>query len=249
MASAWQASAASIEELADPISRIPGLDLAVVQTTSMQVEKADLDGLRRNPRTSATPVMLVVQAGDLPTYKNEYRADPIVGVSRAGISDQAFNAAVEDLMQRGAGGRLTKVDSEIYAMESLAALREIALSRPDAYAIEDAESALVDSLQTRTGGTRLLVAEILSLIESERSQQAILDAALAEDVGGDRIPLLNHAASSIRRSGNLAHRRHVEELQYLINNSSGDVADAAARVHGAMNLSPEDSMTIVIPKD
>ena len=241
--------ATSIEELADPISRAPGLDLAVVQTTSMQAEKADLDGLRLNPRTSATPVMLIVEAGDVPTYKNEYRSDPVVGVSRAGISDQAFKAAVEDIMQRGAGGRLTKVDSEIYAMESLAALREIAMSRPGAYAIQDAESALVDSLQTRTGGTRLLVAEILSLIESERAQQAILDAALAEDVGGDRIPLLKHAAASIRRSGNLAHRRHVEELQYLIDNSSGDVADAAARVHGAMNLSPEDSMTIVIPKD
>ena len=203
--------------------------------------------MRRNPKTSATPVMLIGQAGDMPAYKNAYRNDSVVGVSRAGISQDAFAAAVESLMKTGAGGRLTKLDSEIYAMESLGALREIALARPGAYAIGDAESALIESLQSRTGGTRLLVAEILAMIESERSQQALLDAALAEEVGPDRIPLLDHAGASIRRYGNRSHQRHVQELQYLIDNSSGDVADAAARVHGALNLSPEDSIIIVIP--
>ncbi|MCH2148055.1 MAG: HEAT repeat domain-containing protein [Phycisphaerales bacterium] len=239
----------SADELVDSISRAAGIDLAVIRTTSMETDSADLAELRRNPKTSATPVMLVVQAGDMPAFKNTYRADSMVGVSRAGITENAFAAATEALMQKGAGGRLTKVDAEIYAMESLGALREIALARPGAYAIGDAESSLIESLRTRTGGTRLLVAEILSLIESERSQQALLDAALAEDVGPDRIPLLDHSAASIRRYGNRSHRRHVEELRYLIDNSSGDVADATARVHGAMSLPPEESTTIVIPSD
>ena len=83
------------------------------------------------------------------------------------------------------------------------------------------------------------------MIESERSQQALLDAALAEEVG--QHSLADHAGASIRRYGNRSHQRHVQELQYLIDNSSGDVADAAARVHGALNLSPEDSIIIVIP--
>ena len=241
------ATGANSDELVDGISRAPGIDLAVVRTTSMHTDSEDIDELRRNPKTSATPVMLIVQAGDMPAYKNAYRNDSVVGVSRAGISQDAFAAAVESLMKTGAGGRLTKLDSEIYAMESLGALREIALARPGAYAIGDAESALIESLQSRTGGTRLLVAEILAMIESERSQQALLDAALAEEVGPDRIPLLDHAGASIRRYGNRSHQRHVQELQYLIDNSSGDVADAAARVHGALNLSPEDSIIIVIP--
>ncbi|MDG2201002.1 MAG: HEAT repeat domain-containing protein [Phycisphaerales bacterium] len=237
----------SADELVDPISRSPGIDLAVIRKANMKMDDQNMAELRRNPKTSATPILMIVSAGDMPKFTSAYRTDPLVGVSRFGVSDSAFAASVESLMERGVGGRLSQIDAEIYAMEALGALREIALARPGAYAIGDSESALIDALAERTGGSRLLVAEILSLIESERAQQALLDAALAEDVGADRVPLLDRASSSVRRWGNRSHRRHVEELRYLIDHSSGEVADAAARTHGAMNLPPQESITIVIP--
>ena len=214
----------------------------------MNMDDENMAEIRRNPKTSATPILLVVPAGDMPKFATHFRTDPLVGLSRAGVSDNAFSTSVENLMDRGAGGRLTKIDAEIYAMESLGALQEIALARPGAYAIADAESSLIDSMQTRTGGARLKVAEILSQIDSERAQQALLDAALAADVGPDRVPLMDYTAASIRRWGNRSHRRHVEELRFLINNSSGEVSDAAGRIHGAMNLSAEESIPIVIPE-
>ena len=75
------ATGANSDELVDGISRAPGIDLAVVRTTSMHTDSEDIDELRRNPKTSATPVMLIVQAGDMPAYKNAYRNDSVVGVS------------------------------------------------------------------------------------------------------------------------------------------------------------------------
>lgn len=241
-------SGSSADALVDSISRSPGIDIAVIRKSNMKMDDENMAELRRNPKTSATPIMMIVSAGDMPKFTSAFRMDPLVGISRSGVSDSAFASSVESLMERGVGGRLSQIDAEIYAMESLAALRQIALARPGAYAIGDSESALIEALAERTGGSRLLVAEILALIESERSQHALLDAALAEDVGADRIQLLDRAGSSVRRWGNRSHRRHVEELQYLIDNSSGDVADAAARVHGAMNLPPQDSIKIVIPE-
>ncbi|MEE2719258.1 MAG: hypothetical protein VX727_05700 [Planctomycetota bacterium] len=238
---------ASADELVDPISRAPGIDIAVIRKSDMAMDDANMAELRRNPKTSATPILLIVSAGDMPKFAANFRNDSLVEVSRTGVSDNAFAASVDSLMERGVGGRLSQLESDIYAMEALGALREIALARPGAYAVGDAESALIDALGERTGGTRMLVAEILSLIESERAQQALLDAALADEVGTDRVPLLNWSSASIRRWGNRSHRRHVEELRYLIDNSSGPVADAAGRVHGAMNLPAQESIIIVIP--
>ena len=238
---------ASADELVDPISRAPGIDIAVIRKSDMNMDDPNMAELRRNPKTSATPILMIVSAGDMPKFAANFKNQSLVEVTRTGVSDNAFAASVDSLMERGAGGRLTQLESDIYAMEALGALREIALARPGAYAVGDAESALIDALGERTGGTRMLVAEILSLIESERAQQALLDAALAEEVGTDRVPLLNWSSASIRRWGNRSHRRHVEELRYLIDNSSGPVADAAARVHGAMNLPAQESIIVVIP--
>ena len=81
----------------------------------------------------------------------------------------------------------------------------------------------------------MLVADILALIDSDVSQRKLFDAAFAAK-DDEQAQLLFRVADSVRLFGDKAEERHVTALVDLIANSSGDVAEAAANVHGALNL-------------
>ena len=230
----------SVARLADAISQSPGIDLAYVQGGSLDSSETVLDNLRSTSGTLNTPVVFSVATVDLPAYKSKYARNTKVALIRSGISDEAFVANVEGLLEEASGGRITESDSDIYAIESLDALKSIALVRPQAYEITDAESTLVAALSERRDMTRMMVAEILSYMDSPSAQRALLDAAMSPEAGDDRIQLLSYAAASIRRFGDNATNAQVAELSKLIQSSTGMEADAAAQVRGALNRPASD---------
>jgi hypothetical protein len=79
------------------------------------------------------------------------------------------------------------------------------------------------------------VADIVTLIDSDRAQRTLFDAALAA-AGDEQIDLLDRVAESVKRYGDRSESRHVTALLELITSSSGRTAEAAARVHGALDL-------------
>ena len=81
----------------------------------------------------------------------------------------------------------------------------------------------------------MMVAEILSYMDSPTAQRALLDAALSPEAGEDRVQLLDYSAASIRRYGDHASAAQVAELNKMIQNATGMEADAAAQVRGALN--------------
>ena len=225
----------SVARLADAISQSPGIDLAVVLPITLDGGKDSLKGLRQTAGTINTPVLFSIPTGDLPAYHNQFDHDRKVGLIRSGASESAFNLGVESLLEDASGGRMTEIDADIYAIESLDALKSVSMVRPRAYNMADAEPTLILALEERKDATRMMVAEILSNMDSPDAQRALLDAALTPDAGSDRIPLLNYAAASIRRYGDHATDAEVAELNQLIKGSKGAEADAAANVRGALN--------------
>ncbi|MBG79307.1 MAG: hypothetical protein CMJ39_01195 [Phycisphaerae bacterium] len=225
----------SVARLADAISQAPGIDLAYVQPGTLDGAGQTIDALRSTAGTVNTPVLFAVPTVDLPSYHEEFDRDVRVRMVRSGASDQAFESSVESLLSEASGGRMSEADAEIYAIESLDALKSIALTRPRAYNIVDAEPALIEAIADRGQVTRLMVAEILSKIDSETAQRALLDAALSSGAGDDRIPLLDYAAASVRRFGDYATDAQAAELAQMIKGASGEEADAAARLNGALN--------------
>jgi len=147
-------------------------------------------------------------------------------------------------MQSASGGRMTDAEAEEYAIMSLSVLRDIAISRSAVYHVADAETALTDALATRSGGVRMMVADIMSLIDSDSAQRQLFDAALAakED---EQVELLMRVAASVRLFGDRAEKRHVDALIELIAKASGATADAAAAVHGSLNLSTSDAVKLI----
>jgi hypothetical protein len=165
-------------------------------------------------------------------------------VSRPGIGESALTNVINALLAKASGGRMTEAEAEAYAFEALGALEDISIACSPAYSIADAEYALLEALDTRTGRARLLVAGILARIDSDRAQRKLFDTALAA-TGGERIDLLDRVAESVKRFGDRAESRHVEALLNLVRTSTGSTAEAAARVYGALNLQTPEAVELI----
>ncbi|MHC4429083.1 MAG: HEAT repeat domain-containing protein [Planctomycetota bacterium] len=222
-----------------------GVDLVLVQVETAETAAFVVSELRVFPATQAAPIVVVAASQDMPRLRQEFRDDVRIKIARARAHEEGFGAAVDEVMVRAAGGRMTQAEAEGYAIDAIMTLRDIAISGSLAYAIADAEATLIQALETRTGGTRLAVADIMALVETPRSQRALFDAALTAD-GEEQIDLLDRVADSVRRFGDHGEPRQVEALVDLITNASGRTAEAAARVHGALNL-PTGTAIRLIP--
>ncbi len=238
------AAGPSFEAIQPEMAGAPGVDLVVIQAPDAERGTVAVGEVHAHPRSAATPVLVVAAAQDMPPLKQSFRDDTRVNVARSRITDEEFAASVAAVMNRAAGGRMTEAEAEAYAIESIMALRDIAISGNTAYAIEDAEGALLAALSERQGGLRLSVADILALLDSSQAQQALFDAALAAR-DEERIELLDRVAASVKRYGSRAEERQIQGLLDLIANASGATAEAAARVHGALNLPASPALKLI----
>jgi hypothetical protein len=237
-------AADSVDPLRGAIVDAPGVDLIIIRMGETDASLDVLERLRNIPKTEAAPVLILAPGTEAPRLSRQFRTNPRVAVSRPGIGEEAFAAVVDELLQTAVGGRMTAAESEVYAIEALDALEDIAIANSRVFNIADAESALLDALSQRSGGTRMLVADILALIDSARSQQALFNAAFAAE-GGERVDLLQRVADSVKRYGDFTEARHVAALLDLITNSSGTTAEAAATVHGALNLPSTEAVDLI----
>ena len=227
---------ANVASLQTAIANSVGIDLVIIQKPNPESARQTLADLRLSPRAMAAPVMLLVPSADMEALKREFFNDPRVMVTNRGAQGAAFSAALDELMNRAVGGMMSDTDAEIYAIESLETLHDIAIHGSATFPIAVAEPALREALNTRTGGLRLLVADILALISSDRAQQALFDAAIAATDEGEKIDLLDRVTASVRQFGNRAEAHQIDAIQDLVMTTTDDLAEAAARVHGALNL-------------
>ncbi len=237
-------SEASVASLQNAIAEATGIDLVVVQQSTSEAGSQAVKDLRSIGKTMAAPILVAAPSDGRDELQREFFGNPRVLVVPVGQGGDAMKASLDELFDSAVGGRMDEAQSEIYAIESLDTLSKIAINRSATYRVADAEPALLAALAERAGGLRLLVADILSMIDSQRSQRALFDAAL-DAQGTERIDLLDDVAASVRRFGNLSEQRHVDGLVELIKTASGDVAEAAAKVHGSLNVQSSDAVQLI----
>ena len=241
------ASGPGFYDLEAEINRSNGIDLVVVQASTADAVTA-VGQIRNFVGTGATPVLLMSSGADKITMDREFASDRATGAFINGGTEAQFQSAVNSLMDVASGGRLTEVDSMTYTRNALQTLANIALHGKGPYDITAAEPSLLAAMSSISGGMRLLVAEVVSLINSDTSQQALIDAALAAS-GNEQVSLLDFAASGARSFGNKSAARQVDALRRLIASSTGDgkssTADAAGRLYGALNLSTDEAVRLI----
>jgi CheY-like chemotaxis protein len=225
----------SVAEVRNAIDHAVGIDVVALHMRSAQRAQQAVNDLRAVPKTSVVPVAILVDVVDVPGLRLQYRADSRVEVLRAGLPPQHFETGVDALLDRASGSRMTEFEAEEYAIAAVTALRSIAISGTPAFDAADAEAALLDALASRSGGMRLLVADVLAMIGTSRAQRGLFHAALGAE-GVDQIDLFARVADSVKRHGNHAQSHHLAGLTDLVANSTGRTAEAAAEVHGALNL-------------
>ena len=238
---------ASFYEVEAELIRSSGVDLIVLDIASAGVREV-ADQVRVFERTSATPLMVVASGFDMIGLQREFASDRATSVWNGAAGQDQFNAGVENLLRSASGGRMSQSDAMEYTRDSLDILRMIALEQGGVYNIADAQHKLLEALGTISGGMRIMVAEVVALIPSSKCQQALIDAALSAQ-GAEQEAMLDQAAESARRIGSYADRRQIAALRQLISDSEGadhaGVADAAGRLYGSLNLSPDKAVKLI----
>jgi hypothetical protein len=241
------AAGADFYELEPELNASNGVDLLIVQgDVSAAVDT--VSRVRALEITGATPVLLMTDGVGAISLDREFAEDRAT-VAFAGGSDDQFEATLNRLLNAASGGMLSEADAAIYTRDALQTLAVIARSESGVYDITAAESALLEAMDIFSGGMRLLVAEVVSLIDTEAAQQGLIDAALSSK-GGEQVAMLDAAASNARFFGNRAASRQIDALRRLIGQNAGangdqSVADAAGRLYGALDLSADEAVRLI----
>ncbi len=232
-------------ESVETAGTVPGFDLAVVLARNADHGNVVVGDLAIMPETTVTPVFVLGRGADAQILASAWGDSSMVETSDIGVSDSAKLAVIEDLLGSASGGRLSYEEQAAFSQRALAVLRDIALA-DTMLEVDEASGTLIVALNDSDLESKTVIAQTLSMIEDKVAQQALLDAALAGGGVNQQVMLLDEAAASVRRWGNLAQGWQVELVVDLAENSNGQLADAAARLNGALNH-PNTSVTLFIP--
>ncbi|MFN5663305.1 MAG: HEAT repeat domain-containing protein [Planctomyces sp.] len=239
--------ARSMTDIESDIAAAPTIEL-VITALSGDASAALAADLRARPKTSATPLVAIVSSQAEPELSLKFKGDRLTRLVREGAEPAQIAEAVRTLVDDVSGGTIAGDDAAIYQTRALAALRDLAISSGTVFNVMDAAMPLVASLNTASGSVRLRTADVLSLINDARVQQALMDAALAAQPA-DMIPLMNRVTDSAKRFGNRLTERQISKLRTLANTGSDQQATAVAALIGALNLPNISAVPMIINPD
>lgn len=222
-------------DLDAPISEAPAIDLVVAAGLTGESISGTIEDVRGQSKTLATPVLALTSATTYMDLTRRYASDAGVAVRQAAISEQQMSEAVKQLVDRASGGPIGEAEAAEYATRSLSALRDLAVSQNTVLNAGDAAAPLIAAITPATGVVKLKIAEILSRVDQDRAQRAVLDAAMTA-TGEERVALLDLVGESGKRFGNKLEAGQVTKLTELAVNGGDEEATAAASLIGTLNL-------------
>jgi ABC-type molybdate transport system substrate-binding protein len=240
------ASGASFADLENGVVRAEGVDLVVVSGGSADLAK-HVASVRASGLTAATPVVVMCAALEEAAVRKSFSGDRSVMVWSESAPADSFASAANAALASMSGGAMSDDEATAYAAAAASALRSIAASNSKTFSIADAEPALLRALSTKSGGLRLMIADVLSVSKSATAQRALVDAALASS-GEEQVALCDFAAQASRMTGAKADGRQMAALRELIGSSEGAVADAAGRLYGSLDGGSTEAVKLITGK-
>ena len=236
----------SLSEVEGKLSHGQSIDLVILQGSRAAVNDT-IRSIRVSRAAATAPVVIIASGTDAGTLAIDFEHDARVSVFLASATDEQFSAAIESAVGAAGGIAMTDEEGMQYTESSLAALQLIAESASPVFDIRDCESGLIAALGSATGATRGSVARVLALMPSDKSQRALMDAALGAEAEAEMQQLLlSTVATSARKFGNLLQARQLEALRSLIANSSGPLADSAGQAFGALGLPSAEVVKLIV---
>lgn len=243
------ASGEAFYDLEPEISKASGIDLVLIDGAPDKVVEM-VGQVRSFDRTGATPVLVISDEVERVKLDREFAQDRATMTWDGGGSDDQFDAAIGQLLDTAAGGRLSEADAFLYTQDALRTLATIARSGNTVFDIEAAQPALIEAMGVFRGQMRLMVADVVALIGSSDCQRLLAETALSADDADDQIYLLGAAAQNAQLFGNRLDASQVATLRKLISDNASatgnaEVADAAGRFYGALDLPTDEAVRLI----
>ncbi len=232
----------SLEDTQRDVRDRPSVDLVL----------ADLDGgrmanllrqTRDDYKLGSVPVVALVTPDRAMSLRETLRGEGRLTISTETGDAQTLASAIEQAIGAVGGTQITGEESTRYALNALQLLREVALGQ-SVYQVGAAEAALIGALRDERPEIVSAAGDVLALIDSERAQRGLAEAAVGQS-GELQVSLLNSLAQSGTHFGNLVGDEQLAELLTLVQGSTGETAIAAARAHGALNPPTQNAVQMI----
>ena len=237
------AGADSFDALEVDVIRSNGVDLVVVRGALADIQ-GSVERIRASGATASSPIVAIADALAERSVRDAFANDPSVVVWTEGSTAESFRGAATLAISRMSGSVMDEAEATEYAVRCAEALRAIAFSGSKTFAIADAEGALLRALDSKQGGLRMMVAEVLAVIASPAAQSALIDAAIGAS-GDEQVTLCDYAALAARSGGGKADERQLSALRQLIGSSEGEAADAAGRLYGSLDAGSAEAVKLI----
>lgn len=237
---------ASLSDVQSAIDQAPAINLVVVVGFTAERTAQLIGETKGMPQTSTAGVLALVAQDIYAQQQTALERTAGVAVRPVGTGEGPLASTISDLLDKTAGGAITKDEAAAYTARALTALRELALSNNPALDPSGATSALIGKLKAEDATHRTTAAGVLAMVGNANAQRALMDAAIAA-TGADRNAMLAQVADSAKRFGNQLEARQTDELLRMAGASDEASATAAAAAMGALGISNEQLMPLILP--
>ncbi len=222
--------------LLDQVASGQGVDLIVTNRDAqgcLELRSATANDYR----LAAAPILALVPEGIQYELKSLAPQAKRLSWNDAGLAPAQLERAIRDAIDSTRGKQITGERADQYAMRAIALLGQIALSRGEVFNVQEAEPALIAALNDPREAIQQKTGEVLAYLDRDMAQQALAGAALDEARPlAVRVSLLNSLAGSAKQFGRHLMPIQIDLVLNLVKNSTGELAIAAARAHGALAL-------------
>lgn len=233
------------ESLMQLVRSGPGIDLIITDLDAVQCG-ALVAATATDYHLAGVPLLALVSAGDQTELARLFDEDPRVSWAHPEVSDDELATLVRAGVENAIGDPITREEADAFALRAVNLLHDVAISHGRVFNIMEAEAALILALDDIRPAVVQRAGNVLALLSTAASQQAIANAAIDEALPIDvRISLLNSLAESARHHANLLTGHQVSALLELGGSAGDDLAVAAARAIGALALPPSSLTDLV----
>jgi hypothetical protein len=234
------------DEAAQQAATVPAVDLVVIRMRPVQMEQA-VAAARNDVKLMGAPILVLSGADDVPAVTQMFSRRRGVVVTSEAASTEELATAARQATGSNQGPGISPEQALAYSTRALSLLLDLTKEAGQTFRADDALPALIAALGDSRDPVVLGSAAVLARLEAPAAQRAVADAALdAQREEPMRIALLRTLADSARLYGNLLGDSQLQLLLRLVRESQGELADAAAEAHGALDLPTSNAVEFIL---